>query len=94
VNISGKMYPKVEIECMKVPDFGREVRLNGATIQVLVREGDESLWVPASWLKDERKAWQDIVENVAWQIGAAAVKAGMSKAELKRKLILAGAISK
>lgn len=38
MNISGKMYPKVEIECMKVPDFGREVRLNGATIQVLARE--------------------------------------------------------
>jgi hypothetical protein len=94
VNISGKMYAKVEIGVMKVPDFGREVRLNGSTIQVLVREGDNSAWVPASWLKDERKAWQDIVENVAWQIGRAATNAGMTKAELKRKLIAAGAISK
>lgn len=94
MNISGKMYPKVEIECMKVPDFGREVRLNGATIQVLVCDGDKSLWVPAAWLKDERKAWQDVVENMTWRLGQAAEKAGMSKAELKRKLILAGAISK
>jgi hypothetical protein len=94
VNICGKMYPKVEIEVMKVPDFGKEVRLNGSTIQVLVREGEESIWVPASWLKDERRAWQDIVEIVAYQIGRAATNAGMTKAELKRKLIAAGAISK
>jgi hypothetical protein len=94
MNISGKVFPVVQIDVERVPEIGKQIRLIGNTIQVLVGDDSGTRWVNASTLKKEREAWKSIFETVTWRLGSAAEKCGLSKAEVKRRLISAGVISK
>lgn len=95
VNIAGKFYPDFKCELARVPDAqGRQIRLNGGTIQVLVAENDHELWVSAGWLRSEKDAWESLIEHLVNELSWAVSQGHISKAEIRRRLLAAEVISK
>lgn len=94
MRIDGKCFGEVEANVYEVPDHHREVRLSGDQIQVLVYDGTAGRWVPASSLKSKQETYKDMVMTLGWKLSSFADKAGMTKAEVKRKLVSMGVISR
>lgn len=95
MDISNKCYVDFKAELARVPDAaGRQIKLEGDTIWVLVIEGERQFWVKAGWLKRERDAYENMLDLFLSELGFLADKAGVSKAELKRRLVNYGIISK
>ena len=96
MNIKGKLYVEVNVERYRVLDFEQEVRVNNDTVQVLATEekNGKKYWINLSSLKNNSEANAKILSNLIWEIAQIKDKLNLSKAEMKRRLIEYGVVSK
>ena len=96
MNIKGKLYVEVNVERYRVPNFEQQVRIENGTVQVLLAEekNGKKYWVNLSNLDTEIEANKQILGSLIWEISRIKDKLSYSKAEMKRKLVEYGVVSK
>jgi hypothetical protein len=94
MDIRNKSYFRLEITTARTVEQNLEAKLENGVIWVKVWDKDKSFFVRADRLKDEKKAYEDLVQRLVWELSCMISRAGMTKAEIKRQLIGAGVISK
>jgi len=94
MKIAGKCFVDVTTELARVPNEIQEIKVEDGILYAKVWEGQRSFWASVGSLKDEREAWEKMFEILAWRLSTSADKAGLTKAEVRRRLVKIGAISK
>lgn len=94
MDIRNKCYFDFDLTTARTVDQNLDARLENGVILVKVWDKDKSFFVRADRLKDEKKAYKDLIQNLIWTLDWMRDKAGITKAEMKRQLIGAGVISK
>jgi len=94
MDIRNKFYFDFNLTTARTVEQNLEAQLKDGVLWVKVWDGGKSFFVRADSLKDEKKAYEDLIEHLVWKFSWIMSRAGMTKAEMKRKLIGAGVISK
>ena len=96
MNIKGKLYVEVNIERYRVPDFEQQVKVENNIVQVLTIEENsgKKYWINLSSLKNIGTSNESILSDLIWELGQIKDKLKLSKAEMKRKLVQYGIVSK
>lgn len=96
MNARNKYYPTVSKSLSKTDDYNPVVRVDNGIIQVeITNEEGTKYWCAASSLMTKREAEVKQLEyllNCIWSV--AIVSLDLSKAELKRRMVSVGLISK
>ncbi len=94
MDLRNKCYFDFELTTARTVEQNLEAKLKEGVLWVKVWNGDKSFFVRADSLKDEKKAYEDLLQHLIWELSWMMSRAGMTKAEMKRQLIGAGVISK
>jgi len=96
MNAKNKYYPQVSKSLSKTDDYNPVVRVDNGIIQVeITNEQGTKFWCAASSLMSKKEAEVKLLEyllNCIWSVAIGSLD--MSKAELKRRMVSAGLISK
>lgn len=97
MQVSNRTYMEVEVREAKTPtEYEPVIRCKDGVVWVTAKWKDGSeFWVRADRLKREQEAVESALEhliNQVWSLGIN--RLGLSKAEMKRRLIRTGVISK
>ncbi|MFZ2635561.1 MAG: hypothetical protein WAX33_04395 [Rectinemataceae bacterium] len=95
MKVSGMYYVDVSAEMAVVPEQNPEIKIDErGIIWVKAYKGEKALWVAAEYLKSNSKACEFMVERLLAELQWAGNRAGLSKAEMKRRLLSHMVISK
>lgn len=95
MKITNKVYPEVIIHKLQVPEFDQEVKVENGIVYVIVRKSDgKKYWVRLDELQTIQEANKDILRRLIWELSDLRNALSLSKAEMKRRLVDYGVVSR
>jgi hypothetical protein len=96
MNISGKVHGELSVTFSKTPEYDQEVKVEDCVIWVKARRDDDTrTWTRADALRSPKQAKEEIFAELLrwlWRLGINDLQ--LTKAEMKRRILREGLISK
>lgn len=95
MKVAGLKYSRIDVQTATVPQYDPEVKVEDGVVFVrAVFPNGEKAWIRADALRSGREEAERRFQVLMWRLRDAADDLGMSKAEVKRRLINEGILSK